>query len=230
MAQELRALTINMKSMDQDIPDPITAGAGDANGRTLRIIFSQEAAAQFTPETKVYLSWHHQEKDISGLNIFQQISEEPPVWQISYPQNMLWEGNVLACIKLVDSISIVQSVDFLIHVIKDPDDGSNFVVSDDYTVFQNAIIDLSSAAKEARDQIAAQKEEFEQMQVSFAEIQEQLVDVADKLEKLDNINDLYDKTEEANEKANFAYEKVLELQDKVVNTENAVGIYISEME
>ena len=229
MAQELRALTINMKSLDQDIPDPITAGAGDAGGRTLKIIFTQEAAAQFTPETKVYLSWHHQEKDISGLNIFNQISENPPVWQITYPQSMLWEGNVIACIKLVDPISVVQSVDFLIHVIKDPDDGSNFVVSDDYSIFQNAVIDLTSVAKEARDQIAAQKEEFEQMQVTFAEIQEQLENVSDKLEKLENIDDIYDKTDEAVDTANKAYEKVLELQDKVINTENAVGLYISEI-
>ena len=42
MSQELRAFTVNLKSMDQDIPDPIVAGAGDANGRTFRIIFDQD--------------------------------------------------------------------------------------------------------------------------------------------------------------------------------------------
>ena len=48
MPTELKAFTVNMKSMDQDIDDPIIAGAGDANGRTFRVIFTQEAAAQFT--------------------------------------------------------------------------------------------------------------------------------------------------------------------------------------
>ena len=67
MPQELKAFTVNMKSMDQDIDDPIIAGAGDANGRTFRIIFTQEAAAQFTEYTKVYLSWHHKQADVSGL-------------------------------------------------------------------------------------------------------------------------------------------------------------------
>ena len=66
MSQELRAFTVNLKSMDQDIPDPIVAGAGDANGRTFRIIFDQEAEAQLTPETKIYLSWFHKQKKIKG--------------------------------------------------------------------------------------------------------------------------------------------------------------------
>jgi hypothetical protein len=56
MANELKATVINMKSLNQNILDPVIVGAGDANGRTLRVIFTQEAAAQMTPETKVYLS------------------------------------------------------------------------------------------------------------------------------------------------------------------------------
>jgi hypothetical protein len=56
MANELKATVINMKSLSQNITDPVVVGAGDAAGRALRIIFTQEAAAQFTPETKVYLS------------------------------------------------------------------------------------------------------------------------------------------------------------------------------
>jgi hypothetical protein len=56
MAAELKATVINMKSLSQNIPDPVVVGAGDASGRALRIIFTQEAEAQFTPETKVYLS------------------------------------------------------------------------------------------------------------------------------------------------------------------------------
>ena len=56
MANELKATVVNMKHLSQNIDDPIVVGAADANGRTLRIIFTQEAAAQFTAGTKVYLS------------------------------------------------------------------------------------------------------------------------------------------------------------------------------
>ena len=73
MANELKATVINMKNLSQDIADPIIVGAGDAAGRALRVIFTQEAAAQFTPSTKVYLSWWHQEKNIKGYNVFTEI-------------------------------------------------------------------------------------------------------------------------------------------------------------
>lgn len=83
--QDLRTFTVNMKSLDQNIEDPIVQGGGDANGRTFRIIFTQEAADQFTPETKVYLKWRHQQLNVRGYNVFTKVSEEencfnPPVW------------------------------------------------------------------------------------------------------------------------------------------------------
>lgn len=76
MANELKATVINMKSLSQNISDPVVVGAGDAAGRKLRIIFTQEAAAQFTENSKVYLSWHHQTKNIKGYNVFTQVIDE----------------------------------------------------------------------------------------------------------------------------------------------------------
>lgn len=76
MANELKATVINMKTLSQDIVDPVVVGAGEASGRALRIIFTQEAAAQFTPETKVYLSWWHQEKNVKGYNVFTEITSD----------------------------------------------------------------------------------------------------------------------------------------------------------
>ena len=55
-----------MKSLSQHIDDPIVVGGGDADGRYLTIIFTQEAAARFAPNTKVYLSWRHIQKDVKG--------------------------------------------------------------------------------------------------------------------------------------------------------------------
>lgn len=174
MSQELRAFTVNLKSMDQDIPDPIVAGAGDANGRTFRIIFDQEVEAQLTPETKIYLSWFHKQKKIKGYNVFTQISDDPVIWEIKWPQTMLHEGDVLCCIEMVDSISIVQSTTFLVHVLTDPNDGSGFVVSDDFSEFQNAVIQLNCIADQMKDQMLQQKLEFEDMTLQFGEIKEKV--------------------------------------------------------
>lgn len=172
MSQELRAFTVNLKSMDQDIPDPIVAGAGDANGRTFRVIFDQEAEAQLTPETKIYLSWFHKQKKIKGYNIFTQVNDDPVIWEIKWPQTMLHEGDVLCCIEMVDSVSIVQSTTFLVHVLTDPNDGSGFVVSDDFSEFQNAVIQLNCIADQMKDQMLQQKLEFEDMTLQFGEIKE----------------------------------------------------------
>ena len=177
MSQELRAFTVNLKSMDQDIPDPIVAGAGDADGRTFRVIFDQEAAAQLTPETKIYLSWFHKQKKIKGYNVFTQTNDDPVIWEIKWPQTMLHEGDVLCCIDMVDSVSIVQSTTFLVHVLIDPNDGSGFVVSDDFSEFQNAVIQLNCIADQMKDQMLQQKLEFEDMALQFGEIKEK-ADVA----------------------------------------------------
>lgn len=170
MANELKASVINMKHLSQDIDDPIVVGAADANGRVLRIIFTQEAAAQLTPDTKVYLSWYHQQKKIKGYNVFTEIpredeEEDPYVWEIHYPQSMLHEGDVLACIELVDSISIAASTNFMIHVLADPNDGSTYVLSDDFSEFKTAVIALNCIAKQMKDQMEQQKIEFEDMQL-----------------------------------------------------------------
>lgn len=158
--------------MDQDIPDPIVAGAGDANGRTFRVIFDQEAAAQLTPETKIYLSWFHKQKKIKGYNVFTQTNDDPVIWEIKWPQTMLHEGDVLCCIEMVNSVSIVQSTTFLVHVLTDPNDGSGFVVSDDFSEFQNAVIQLNCIADQMKDQMLQQKLEFEDMTLQFGEIKE----------------------------------------------------------
>lgn len=172
MSQELRTFTVNLKSMDQDIPDPIVAGAGDADGRTFRVIFDQEAAAQLTPESKIYLSWFHKQKKIKGYNVFTQTNDDPVIWEIKWPQTMLHEGDVLCCIEMVDSVSIVQSTTFLVHVLTDPNDGSGFVVSDDFSEFQNAVIQLNCIADQMKDQMLQQKLEFEDMTLQFGEIKE----------------------------------------------------------
>lgn len=185
MAQELRTFTVNMKSFDQDIPDPIVAGGADADGRTFRLIFSQEAEAQLTDDSKIYLSWYHQQLKIKGYNVFDLKSKtDPIVWEIKWPQKMLREGDVLCCVELVDDISIVQSQNFIVHVVSDPNDGSKYVVSDDFSVFQQAVLDLNSATKKAEEQMDTQEKRFSEMEDSFDEIKEQSGEVLQKAQEV----------------------------------------------
>lgn len=187
MAQELRTFTVNMKSFDQDIPDPIVVGGADADGRTFRLIFSQEAEAQLTDGSKIYLSWYHQQLKIKGYNIFDLKSKtDPIVWEIKWPQKMLREGDVLCCVELVDDVSIVQSQNFIVHVISDPNDGSEYTESDDFSVFQQAVLNLNSAIEKAEAQMSEQKEKFAAMESSFNEAKERADEALAKVQEVDS--------------------------------------------
>ena len=177
MSIELKATVVNMKTLTQEIEDPIVNGAADVKGRTLRIIFTQEAAAQITPKTKVYLSWWHQDKNIKGYNVFTEITDIddedfPPTWEIYFPQSMLWEGNVLANIQLVDDVSIATSTNFIIHILKDPNEDDNYVPSDDYSEFKEAVINLNSLSDRMEEQLEDDKAAFDQIVEEFDEMKE----------------------------------------------------------
>lgn len=213
MPQELKDFVINLKTLSQDIPDPIVQGGGDANGRTFRIIFTQEAADMFTPETKIYLKWFHQQLKINGLNIFKQVQAgdecfQPPIWEINWPQAMLHEGDVLCCIQLVDNISIAPSNNFIVHVLHDPDDGSNFVVSDDYSVFKQATIEMNAATEQAKKQLQEQQEEFAAMMDQFGDLQQNVTDALNK--------------------ANEAYDMAADALQQIEQKDTATGLYITE--
>lgn len=186
MSQELKTFTVNLKSLDQDIRDPIVAGSADAYGRTFRIIFDQEAAAQCVADTKVYLSWRHVQLDIKGYNVFTKVQDDPIVWEIVYPQAMLHEGDVLCCIELVDSVSIASSTNFTVHVLSDPNDGSAFVVSDDFSAFQNAVIHLTSLGDKMKTQMEEQRKEFEEWTKSTEEIKKIATDAYNKATAVEN--------------------------------------------
>lgn len=176
MTKELRTFVLDMKSLDQKIQSPILVGAGDANGRTFRIIFTQEAADMFTPLTKVYLKWYHQTERTRGYNVFQEKKDEedflsPQVWELKFPRMMLFEGDVTCSIELVDDISISTSTTFLIHVVADPYDGSDFCATDDFSVFQQAVIDMNSAAEKANKQFEDHEKRFSDMEKDMDECQ-----------------------------------------------------------
>lgn len=201
MTWELKRTVINMKTLSQDIENPIVIGEGEANGRVLRVIFTQEAAAQFTPTTKVYLSWRHKEKNIKGYNVFTKVENTskdfmPPTWEIFYPKAMLHEGNVIACLEIVDDISISVSKNFVIHIIQDPDDGSSFLESDDYTVFQQAVLAMNNLSSNVENEFGQIKEEFNDMKDEFNEVKEAAFTAQDMAIDLSNkwneLNDRHD--------------------------------------
>jgi len=212
MPADLKKNVINMKHLSQDIDDPIVVNAADANGRTLEIIFTQEAAAQLTPNTKVYLSWYHQQQKIKGYNVFTYVpgdnpKRDPYRWTIFYPQSMLYCGDILACIEIVDDVSIAASNNFMIHVLEDPNDGSTFVVTDDFSEFKKAIIDLATF----QDNL---EEEWAQMQEEHQFVLQTVEDFGEYLDALDErVTTLEQKDESWTEAIEQAKQEAIEQAD-----------------
>ena len=208
-----------MKSFDQEISDPITAGGGDANGRTLRVVFAQEAEAQLTSKSKVYLSWRHQQEEIKGYNIFDCVStSDPVIWEIKWPQKMLKEGDVTCCIELVDDVSIIQSQNFNVHVIADPNDGSEYVNSDDFSLFQQATIDMNSLLDTATEKFAEQDKNVELIKEALETVQKTAEEVATKSDETKTA------AQTATDKAN---EAILSMDDKLDKNE-AASTYLTQ--
>lgn len=170
---ELKTYTLNLKSLDQYIDNPVIAGSGDVNGYTLRVIFTQVAAKQFAENTKVYLNWHNLSSDTYGYNVFTQIKDN--IWEINYPAALLaHEGKVLARIELVDNISIAPSTNFTIQVLKNPNNDSRFDDKDDYSIFSQAVLELNSTNEKMKQQLEEQQLQFKSMLEEFEQLEENL--------------------------------------------------------
>lgn len=175
--QELRRFTINLKSLNQDIEDSIVVGAGDANGRTLAVILTQEAAARFTPSTRLYLSWQHNDTKIQGLNVFTKVSDKPQTWEIKYPQEMLDEGTVLACLKIIDEISIDCSTNFLITVLSDPNSIQDLDENNNYTIFKQAALELNNTNENFKNKIEDWQSKYNELIDWLKELPQEVQDI-----------------------------------------------------
>lgn len=102
---------------------------------------------------------------------------------------MLHEGNALANIQLVDDVSIATSTNFTIHILYDPNNGSTYTDSDDYSDFKKMVISISCLEQQMKDQMELQKIEFEDMQLEFQKVRKIAADAyktaSDSLEKVE---------------------------------------------
>lgn len=183
MATELKTFTIEMKSLDQAIDSPVIAGSGDVNGCKLRVVFTQRAACEVPRNAKVYLNWMHRELKVRGYNVFDKVSDKPQAWEIHWPKAMLHEGSVLCRIEVVDDVSIAPSNNFTVHVLQNPNDGSSFVASDDFSEFQQAIIDMTRVSEEMRQELQFEKDRFDSLAESMEQVKS---DAEDSLTKVDD--------------------------------------------
>lgn len=191
----LRPNVIVLKSLDQDISDPIIAGAGEAGGNKLIVVFTQEAAARFTPETKVYLNWRHQDLDnVCGFDMFQEQETEEGIsvkcgtphciWSIGWPRNMKHEGTVEASIVLLDAVSKDETVHFNINVLSDLNGSEGQMDEEEFSIFEQALLDMNKSLVEVRELLDEAQGVFDNILDLQEQLENELQEVKDEQEQL----------------------------------------------
>ena len=85
---------------------------------------------------------------------------------------MLWEGNVLANIQLVDNVSIAVSTNFIIHVLKDFNEEEDQNPASDYSEFKKAAIALNSLSEQMKEQLIYNEENFNRIVEEFEQMKD----------------------------------------------------------
>ncbi len=203
---QLRSNVIDLKSLDQDISDPIIAGAGESGGPQLYVILTQEAAARFTPTTNLYLSWKHLDyPNVKGYDMFDKISDDPAVWAISWPHAMRKAGTVEACLEIVDELSVSQSKHFNINVLSDIESGAGDFTQEDYDLFHQALVEMSEKVQEANNLVDNANDVFD---VIFDLYNTMKADYDNILERVDQEEELFNQLREEWDAFRKEYEQI----------------------
>lgn len=166
---QVKDIVFKIKTLQQKIRS-ITIGAGAANSPYIYVIFDKEAAAQFSKNTKVYLAWKNLESEVRGYNALTQVATKPNTWRITLPQSLLTEGNVLARFELVDDKSIAPSQNFNITVLGNPVDGDDWVKSDDFSAFQESLIEMTRQVEKTTKMLEDTKQTVDDLNNLFGQV------------------------------------------------------------
>lgn len=141
---------IELDSSDGFVGD-LYAHEGDANGRGIDLSLIDGNAPANTTGMAVYLAWGH-EKGGEGLTPFSAVDAAKGRWRVLYPTAMQRSGTVLARIMIYltgNRAAISGSKNFRIFVDIDPVDGNTAISDNDFSVFQQAVVDLNTAKANA---------------------------------------------------------------------------------
>lgn len=157
MSAELKAFTINLKTLSQTIESPIVVSGEDAGGFVLRVVLTQQAADRIASNTTLYLKWTNLAANNRGYDTFKRVRGErlSPIgetWEMTLPSSMLREGDVRCCIEFVDNISVSATKPFLIHITGTVCPTDDFEFSDDFSAFKSALVELEKTTEAAREQ------------------------------------------------------------------------------
>ena len=172
--RNLKSTIIHLKSLDQHFDEPIVAGAGNVNGRSIIVKLEQETLKQMATGTMLYLNWKHLQTGIRGYNVFIPLNEEKTGWEFKYPRAMLVEGDIICCIDLIDDISVCSTSSFNVKVLSNPNEGFDYTKYSEFNDFQKSLLELARLNGTLQIQLDEAKLDYQKMEEKLKKIEERL--------------------------------------------------------
>ena len=129
------------------------AHEGDANGRGIDLHVTLHGETVSMAGMSVYLAWRHKRlKNCQGFTAFTAVNAAEGRFKVLYPTSMQHPGDVAARVMIYltsNGTHITGSKNFTISVDGDPIDDDAALADNDFSLFQQAVVDLHTATSKA---------------------------------------------------------------------------------
>lgn len=125
------------------IPDNQFAKQGDYNGVELVVQLADNGVVKDQSGTQLLFKWGHNQRKNSGQKYFEALDLSQGVFKVTYPTQMLFEGTVTATIHIIQDGDIIPTRNFTLRVEKDPTNDNLVVAENDFSVLQEALLQVN---------------------------------------------------------------------------------------
>lgn len=116
---------------------------GDYKGRTLTVQVTDNGVIGEVPGLTLNLRWHNQASGLTDLSPFECIDKANSIFRITYPNNMLNPGKVIASIQILHNGQVTHSKQFEITVQKLAGQAKGIITKSEYGALVQALADAN---------------------------------------------------------------------------------------
>lgn len=131
---------IILRDANEPILRKLFAKEGDYNGRELQVKIIDGGAVKDLSNLSLRLYWKHLNMKNQGIEPFDATDASKGVFEVTYPNNMMNEGNVLVWIQIYNNDTLIGTPNTIIEVEGSGFDAVAAVASDDYKALNDALL------------------------------------------------------------------------------------------
>lgn len=135
---------IQLDTVNERFSGVLTGKEGDANGRGLIVVLTENGLVKDTTGISLLLKWAHTSGTSQGLDDFTALDLTKGEYMITYPTEMNHEGFVKAEVRIIDNGKYVGSRNMKINVEPSVGDDTAAESSNSFTALVSALLQVNS--------------------------------------------------------------------------------------